>query len=275
MKRSALRTGPRLLALLTLFALLALSAGAALGQNRDLRCVNDGRINNRPPRDCGAPVIIYFQGSAISVLQPNQGAAPGWPIFSVPRDAPIPTAQNQVLAEAVNPYNGQQVVLSRLTTGEFQLNTFFADGTPYIIVWYRGFEDSYHLDPVTGQPLDGAKPVIAPGATNPSAGAAAGAAAAGVSAGASTGTDASAGTSTTPPAITVTPGQLANCRVTVLRTVRLRAAPDTSSAVIARLPYRTSYTATEYTPGWFRVVFENTQGWASETYLDAGAGCGQ
>jgi len=271
MKSSALQTGLRLLTLLTLFALLALATGAALAQNRDLRCVNDGRINNRPPRDCGAPVVIYFQGGAISVLQPNRGTIPGLPIFSVPRDTPIPDRQNQVLAEAVNPYNGQQVVLSRLTTGEFQLNTFFADGTPYIIVWYYGFEDSYHLDPVTGAPLDGAKPVIAPGATNPSAGAAAGAAASGAAA-SGAGTDSSA-----PPAVNrPLPGQdLSGCRVTVIRTVRLRTEPDTNSAIIARLPYRTSYAATGYTPGWFRVIFEDTQGWVSETYVDAGAGCGQ
>lgn len=263
MNGSLLKPGLRLLALLTLFALLAVATGAALGQARDTRCVNDARINNRPPRDCGAPVIVYFQGNAISVLQPGQGAAPGWPIFSVPRDTPIPTSQNQILAEAVNPYNGQQVVLSRLTTGEFQLNTFFSDGTPYIIVWYRGFEDVYHLDPQTGQPLDGAKPVVAPGATNPGAGAAAGSA---------TGTGSTA--STTPPALVVEPGQLTNCRVTVIRTVRLRAEPDTNSEILARLPYRGTFTATEFVPGWFRVVFENTQGWVSATFVDPSVGCG-
>jgi hypothetical protein len=270
MKRSLLKPGLRLLTLLTLFALLALAAGAALGQSSGTRCVNDARINNRPPRDCGAPVIIYYQGNAISVLQPGQGAAPGWPIFSVPRDAPIPDDRNQVLAEAVNPYNGQPVVLSRLTTGEFQLNTFFGDGTPYIVVWYRGFEDIYHLDPVTGAPLDGAQPVVAPGATNPGAGAAAG-----VTAGADSSTTADSGTDS-PVVGGVTSGEaLTGCRVTVIRTVRLRAEPDTNSAVIARLPYRTTYTATETAPGWFRVIFEDTQGWVSDTYVDPGAGCGR
>jgi len=271
MNSSLLRTGLRLLVPLTLLALLALTAGAALGQARDTRCVNDARINNRPPRDCGAPVVVFFQGSAITVLQPSQGTTPGLPIFSVPRDGAIPTTANQVLAEAINPYNGQPVVLSRLTTGEFQLNTFFGDGTPYIIVWYQGFPDVYHLDPVTGQPLDGAQPIIAPGATNPGAGAAARAAAA------STTTQSSAAAGGAPSgetAAAVPPGPLSNCRVTVIRTVRLRERPDTTSAVIARLPYRTTYTATEYVPGWFRVVFENRQGWASASFLDPSAGCG-
>ncbi|MGQ9887325.1 MAG: SH3 domain-containing protein [Aggregatilineales bacterium] len=261
MNSSLLRTSLRLLVPLTL---LTLTAGAALGQAaRDTRCANDARINNRPPRDCGAPVIVFFQGNAITVLQPSQGIAPGLPIFSVPRDGPIPTTANQVLAEAINPYNGQPVVLSRLTTGEFQLNTFFGDGTPYIIVWYQGFPDVYHLDPVTGRPLDGAQPIIAPGATNPGAGAAAKAAA-----------DQSGAAPSGETAATVLPGVLNNCRVTVLRTVRLREQPDTASRIIARLPYRTTYTATEYVPGWFRVVFENRQGWASASYLDPSPGCG-
>ena len=269
MNTSPLKTVLRLLVLLSLFALLLTAVGAALGQPRDTRCVNDARINNRPPRDCGAPVIVYYQGNAISVLQPNQGTIPGLPILSVQRDTPIPTTGNRMLAEAVNPYNGRNVVLSRLTTGEWQLNTFFADGTPYVIVWYKGFEDVYHLD-ANGNPMDGAKPIVAPDAPNPSAGAAA-AAPAVTTTGTTTVTTATTTTSSGP----VISAPVSGCRVTVNRIVRLRTEPNTTSQIIARLPYRTSYTVTEATPGWFRVIYESTQGWVSADFVTATGSCGQ
>lgn len=227
----------------------------------DLRCVTgDDRINNRPPRDCGAPVLIYLIGDNIVVLTPSQGTDVGKPIMSIDKRTPIPTNSNTVIGEGTNQLSGRPVIISRLTTGEYQLNTFYPDGTGYIVVWYTGKEDLYHIDPKTGAPLDGAQPIIAPDAANPSGGAAS----------AATTTAAS----TTPTTAVVAGSQsLRNCRVTTTRAVRIRTEPNTTtSTVISTLPWRTTYQATDRIEGWYKVVYLNMQGWVSADFL-SGTGC--
>ncbi len=222
------------------------------------------RINNRPHRDCSAPVQIYMETERFVVLTPRLGIVPGQLVVEIPANGPIPSDRNTIIGEAINPSTGRPVIVSRLTTGEYQLNTFYSDGSGYIVVWYGG-PDLYHLDPVTGAPLDGAKAIIAPDALNPSAGV--GAAAAVPSA--TNGTPAA-------PATTLSPGtvDVSNCRVTTTRMVRLRTEPDINSEVMTVLPYRTTWKVTEFEPGWYRIIYLNTQGWFSADFAAPLGTCG-
>lgn len=227
-----------------------------------LQCVTgDDRINNQPPRDCGAPVLIYLIGNNIVALTPSQGTDVGKPIISVDKTGAIPTDANTVIGEGTNQLSGKPVVISRLTTGEYQLNTFYPDGTGYIVVWYTGREDLYHIDPANGKPLDGAETIVVPEATNPSAGAAAAVTVGGDE-------------STTPVTVDVAGSvSLKNCRVTITRAVRIRTEPNTdTSTVISTLPWRTTYQATDRIEGWYKVVYLNMQGWVSADFVST-SGC--
>lgn len=68
---------------------------------------------------------------------------------------------------------------------------------------------------------------------------------------------------------------LTGCRVTIKRTVRLREEPNTTSAIITRLPFNTTWTATERIPGWFRVIYQNRQAWVSADFVNPSGACGQ
>jgi len=203
-------------------------------------------------------------------LQPPTGPGPAQPIMFIPINDDIPTGSNRVIDQAVNPFTGRDVVASRLTTGEYQLNTFYADGTPYNIVWYQGAMDIYSLDPVTGEPLDGAQPIIVPGGAGTPEDAV-------TIPGPLTGDDDTAADDETPvvlPGETLTFSTSDNCRVRITRTVRLRSQPSTASEVISRLPFNTTWQVTEYTDGWFRVIYQDTQGWASAQFTEPTVGCG-
>lgn len=262
---------PFMLALVVLLVLVAL-AGATTAQEGIPQCeINDKRVNNRPHRDCGAPVVIYEQRGAFAVLQPPTGPGPAQPIMFIPINDDIPTGANRVIDQATNPYNGREVVASRLTTGEYQLNTLYSDGTPYIIVWYQGAMDIYSLDPVTGEPLDGAQPITVPGGSGAPASAPPVAAPDSDSPAADDDT-AEAAPVVIPPGETITVGD--NCRVRITRIVRLRAEPSTSSDVVSRLPFNTTWQVTQATAGWFRVIYQDTQGWVSADYAEPTVGCG-
>lgn len=257
----------RLLTLISLLMLVSIGALAfsAAAAAQSLRCVDgDGRINNRPPRDCAAPVLIYLRGDQIVVLTATQGPDPGVAILEASRNTEIPASANAIIAQGTNPLTNAPVVISRLTTGEYQLNTFFPDSSAYIVVWYNGATDLYHIDPATGQPLDGAQPVVAPNAPNPSGGAAAAAPIAAASdptttLGARDQGDVAEG--------------LENCRVTVRRMVRIRTEPSTTTGVVmATLPYRTTYKVTDRIEGWYKVIYLDTQGWVSAEFLTP-SGC--
>ena len=159
-----MKTPLRLLILVVILATLMVGVAHA----DDPGCYfGDGRINAASHRDCAAPVQIFLTNNEILVLAYDASIAnkPEQFIIRHPRNETIPAA-NSVLAQANNPISGRPVILSRLATGEYQLNTFFDTGTPYIVVWYAG-NDLYHLDPVTGQPMDGATTISVPGgATN-------------------------------------------------------------------------------------------------------------
>ena len=236
------------------------------------------RINARPHRDCAAPVAIYVQGTDIIVLGIDNQPGPDQVAATAPANGEIPTTANTIIGTGTNPVSGKPVIISRLTTGEYQLNTFLPDGTAYVVVWYKGREDLYHLDPVTGAPLDGAQPVVAPNASNPSAGSQNPPPVPnlpGVTAPTTTG-DSVAPVATEGVMISMpAPGMIAlsNCRVTTTRIVRLRASADPNGAIMTRLPFGTSWTATERTADWFRVIFQNTQGWVSAEFLNTTGNC--
>lgn len=267
------------LAGLLIFGLLVAST-AALAQSS--ACFLDSaRINARPHRDCAAPVAIYVQGNDIIVLGIDNQPGPDQVAATAPANGEIPTTANTIIGTGTNPVSGKPVIISRLTTGEYQLNTFLPNGTPYVVVWYKGREDLYHLDPVTGAPLDGAQPIVAPNAANPSAGSqnpppvpvgiipsTAGGTTAGVTGPVPAATE---GVMISMPA----PGMIAlsNCRVTTTRIVRLRASADPNGAIMTRLPFGTSWTATERTADWFRVIYQNTQGWVSAEFLNTTGSC--
>jgi hypothetical protein len=223
-------------------------------------------------------VAIFIQGNNIVVLGIDDQPGPDQLAATAPANGDIPTSANIIIGTGTNPVSGKPVIISRLTTGEYQLNTFLPDGTPYIVVWYKGREDVYHLDPVTGAPMDGAQPIVAPNAPNPSAGSQnpppvpSGLPV--TSTGGSTGGASAVATEdvmiSMPAAGAVA---LSNCQVTTTRIVRLRTAADPNSTIMTRLPYHSTWTATERTADWFRVIYLNTQGWVSAEFLTTTGSC--
>jgi len=105
----------------------------------DMFCsLGDGSLN---ALHCGRPVAIYDEssfeifgidintgnGALAFVVTDEQIAEAG-----VPEDVPV------VIATGQNPYNFRPIVLYRLPSGEFQLNTYYWDGKPYSVKWDEG-----------------------------------------------------------------------------------------------------------------------------------------
>lgn len=88
---------------------------------------------------CGRPVAIFARngGFAIYGIDINTGwgslaseiTAEQIEAAGIPTDGPV------VIAEGENPYNYQPFTLYRLPSGEFQLNTYYWDGKPYVVKW--------------------------------------------------------------------------------------------------------------------------------------------
>jgi predicted outer membrane repeat protein len=66
---------------------------------------------------------------------------------------------------------------------------------------------------------------------------------------------------------------LTGCQVTTLYRVHLRSEPSVESQIIATLPYKVTWTVTEYAPGWYRVIYLNSQGWVNERYVKSSSSC--
>ena len=79
---------------------------------------------------------------------------------------------------------------------------------------------------------------------------------------------------TVSPAAPVTIGNVGNCSLTVNKIVRLRAEPNTTSKVLTRLAYNTTWKVTGRVAGWYQIVWTNTQGWVSDAYVRATGECG-
>ncbi len=79
------------------------------------------------------------------------------------------------------------------------------------------------------------------------------------------------------PGVTGTPatiGAVGNCSLTVNKIVRLRAEANTTSKVLTRLAYNTTWKVTGRVPGWYQIVWTNTQGWVSDAFVRATGQCG-
>lgn len=73
------------------------------------------------------PVAIYCTDSGIEVWAID-AEGNGSLLFIAPADGEVP-AENQTLAQV------DDVILSRLSTGEFQVNALDGEGNPYVLVW--------------------------------------------------------------------------------------------------------------------------------------------
>jgi hypothetical protein len=105
-----------------------------LGRSSSPTTFTDGRINSSVIQDGGAPVAIYCRtDGSIDVWFISPSSSRGTLIFRVTaeriEDIGIPEERNVTLR-----FLGS-VSVSRLTTGEFQVNAPNFDGTPYVGVW--------------------------------------------------------------------------------------------------------------------------------------------
>ncbi|MBZ0293506.1 MAG: SH3 domain-containing protein [Anaerolineae bacterium] len=70
------------------------------------------------------------------------------------------------------------------------------------------------------------------------------------------------------------PQALSNCTVTTLYRMNIRQEASDSSAVIDVLPYDTTYTVTEKSGNWYRVIYQDTQGWLNADLVATTGDCG-
>ncbi len=97
----------------------------------------DGRFNNHQGLDVAAPVAIYEGSIKVYGIDPASGdgqlavdiSEETVEAAGIPADAPV------LLGQGKNPYTGIDIFVYRLTTGEFQINTHYADGKPYLFAW--------------------------------------------------------------------------------------------------------------------------------------------
>lgn len=106
---------------------------------------HDERIN-RHFKDQGAPVAIYCHDWGIQVRSINpltgRGADPADIDLTYEELAVLPVAINENVAIAET----ENITLSRLTTGEFQVNALEWDGKPYVFIWNEcNPTESYHI----------------------------------------------------------------------------------------------------------------------------------
>jgi hypothetical protein len=101
-------------------------------------CITDSRINGLVDVDCAAPVVVFREGNGWHIYGINPDNAQGILIIAL-SEAQIAAIGipdvNTLLDEAIIASTGQSVQVYRLSSGEYQLNTFYADGKPYIVVW--------------------------------------------------------------------------------------------------------------------------------------------
>ncbi len=97
----------------------------------------DGRVNDLQDRDVAAPVAIYDGSIEVYGIDPVSGDGhldirildEQIEAVGVPVDAPV------LLAQGKNAFTGIDIYVYRLPTGEFQVNTHYADGKAYIFLW--------------------------------------------------------------------------------------------------------------------------------------------
>jgi hypothetical protein len=120
----------------------------------ELECsVIDGRINNKRGIDCASPIVIFAPSEPASVDIYSFDPATGSSYMEIRMTMEeiealgVPTDAHQLLAEATNRFTGQSIRLYRLTTGELQVNSAYADGKPYVVAWPAELPGAlYHLE---------------------------------------------------------------------------------------------------------------------------------
>jgi hypothetical protein len=114
----------------------------------------DGRINNKRGLDCAAPIVIFTPSDpeeTVDIYSTNPTDAKGYMDIRMTlaeiEEAGVPTDRPMLLAEVTNHWTGQPLQLWRLTSGELQINTFYADGKAYTVAWpFDAPAKLYHLD---------------------------------------------------------------------------------------------------------------------------------
>lgn len=110
-------------------------------------CYNalDGRINRSTVIDCSAPVAAY-SGETLDIYAVSPQTGAGNMVFRVDPKALVAQTANQTLWQGVNPFDGQPLIVSLLSTGEVQVNAFYPDGKPYTIAWPADApQNFYHI----------------------------------------------------------------------------------------------------------------------------------
>jgi hypothetical protein len=106
---------------------------------------NDGRLN-RGPGDEGQPVAIYQGSVKVYGIDPatSQGALEIHLTDEQIEAAGIPSESewSRLLKRGENHATGMPIEVYRLATGEFQVNTYFPTGKPYIFRWHP--DDPYN-----------------------------------------------------------------------------------------------------------------------------------
>lgn len=100
----------------------------------------DGRLNDADSSDCAQPAAIYCQGDDVLIYGVD-GDSSGFLALVVTgetiAEAGVPADENLTLATS----DDGRFILSRLTTGELQLNTWSYDpygennSKPYVVIW--------------------------------------------------------------------------------------------------------------------------------------------
>jgi hypothetical protein len=97
----------------------------------------DGRMNPDP----SAPIVIY-PGPPIEVWAVDPNISDGVEAFTITQEAinavGVPTDGPAVIYSGLNPITYRPITVYRLTTGEVQINTYYADGKPYVVNWNIG-----------------------------------------------------------------------------------------------------------------------------------------
>ncbi|HLV43578.1 MAG TPA: hypothetical protein VKY39_01350 [Aggregatilineales bacterium] len=101
--------------------------------------LGDGSLN---ALHCGRPVAIFAKSGGFNIygvdINTGHGSLAEVVSKAVIDEAGVPAGAPAVVAEGQNPYNFQPFTLYRLPGGEFQLNTYYWDGKPYVVKWAAG-----------------------------------------------------------------------------------------------------------------------------------------
>lgn len=100
--------------------------------------LNDGSMNYT---HAGRPVALY-SADPVTIWGIDPWTGEGQEAFTVTPEqieaAGVPADEPVLIAEGINPYTEAAILIYRLPTGEFQLNTWYVGGKPYVITWNEG-----------------------------------------------------------------------------------------------------------------------------------------